>query len=76
MADSGNESRPPVFAVEIVVPNTTDPDSPKTYGPLRIGAPASDSSQQRFAASTGRAGVFRVGHAVVDAARELLRGIQ
>lgn len=66
----------PVFATEIVTQNPADPDGAKTYGPLRIGAPASDNSQQRFATSAARTGVFRVGHAVVDAARELLRGIQ
>jgi len=66
----------PVFTAEIVTQNPTDPDGAKTYGPLRIGAPASDNSQQRFATSNTRTGVYRIGHTVIDAARELLRGIQ
>jgi hypothetical protein len=66
----------PVFSAEVTTQNPTDPDGPKKHGPVRIGAPASDNSQQRFASSAARTGVFRVGHATVDAARELLRSIQ
>lgn len=47
-----------------------------TVGPLKIGSPATDDDQMRFAASDARPGVYRIRQAVVDEIRETLKGVQ
>ncbi len=44
-------------------------------GPLRIGAPAVDDPQQRYAAMQGVDGVYRVSQAVLGDVREALKGL-
>lgn len=44
-------------------------------GPFRIGSPAEDDSQQRFATLAGRAELFRVPQSLIDGIEEARRGL-
>jgi len=49
---------------------------PRTLGPLRVGAPAGEDAQQRYASYAPRDGVFRIRQDVVEQLREAVRGVQ
>lgn len=59
---------------------TRKPDAPqggeRRVGPLAVGNVAPDTSQQRFASSADRAGIYRVKQDLIEAVREMLKGIR
>lgn len=66
----------PLFRVFVSLPNAGDPAKPPTLlGPLSVGQAAPDNPRQRFA-NTGDGGVYRVKQDLVDAVREMLKGIK
>lgn len=66
---------PPVFTItiEFAEDSAQRAQSPMT---LEIGTPTPDNPSERFARSTMREGLFRIGQETMDEIREALRGIQ
>jgi len=55
---------------------TADPNAPiRDVGPFRIGSPAEDDSQLRFATVAGRTEVVRVPQSIIDGIEEARRGL-
>ena len=66
----------PVAAITVTTPGPAkDPASETVLGPVKIGSPAADNSQQRFATVAGRPGLYRIQQSVVDTIREVVKGI-
>jgi hypothetical protein len=67
----------PLFACYVTTKNQDDPNAKEERsGPLDIGKVSSDNSQQRYASSDAQKGVYRVKQDLIDAVREMLRGLR
>ena len=66
----------PTITVSATTLKDGDPSSETTVGPLKIGKPTAENSQERFAMSPMRPGVYRISQSVVDDIRAALKGIR
>jgi len=64
------------LAVISVMTSSQSEKGMTTVGPFKVGAPAPDDSQMRFALSEGRPGVYRIRQALVDEIRETLKALK
>ena len=66
----------PVLTFRAAIAARTDGESTSVdTGELRVGAPAEDDSQQRYATHSARPELFRIPQALVDEVGEALRGV-
>lgn len=66
----------PGASVSVTLTSADTPPQETIVGPLSIGKPTSDDSQQRYAMSPLMPGVYRVGQALLDEIRESLKRIR
>ncbi len=66
----------PILTVSVTTAPAGDDGAERVVGPLRIGHVTEDNSQERFAVVAGRQEVVRVAQAIMDDAREALRGVR
>jgi hypothetical protein len=65
----------PIAVISVVLPGSDDREAETTLGPLRVGSPAPDNTQERFAMIAGKPAVYRIGQALMDDVRETLKRI-